>query len=96
MRKTDRNCEKDADAMEQRKTGLNSNQLKLIALFAMTVDHVTCVVVPGYPKIWWILLLHVVGRLAAVAAVTAVAAVAAVIVSAADKRQRTSYRQYKR
>ena len=51
--------------MEQHKTGLNSNQLKLIALFAMTVDHVTCVVVPGYPKIWWVLLLHVVGRLAA-------------------------------
>lgn len=51
--------------MEQQKTGLNSNQLKLIALFAMTVDHVTSVVVPGYPKTWWVLLLHIVGRLAA-------------------------------
>ena len=44
---------------------LNGNQLKSIALAAMTVDHVVSVVYPGYPMVWWILLLHVFGRLAA-------------------------------
>lgn len=44
---------------------LNGNQLKAIALAAMTVDHVTSVVFPGYPTDWWILLLHTLGRLAA-------------------------------
>ena len=51
--------------MPNQTKGLTSNQLKLLALAAMTVDHVTCVVFPGYPKVWWILLLHIVGRLAA-------------------------------
>lgn len=45
--------------------GLNGNQLKSIALAAMTVDHVVSVVYPGYPMVWWILLLHVFGRLTA-------------------------------
>lgn len=45
--------------------GLNGNQLKLIAIVAMTVDHVISVVVPDYPMDWWILLLHIIGRLAA-------------------------------
>ena len=31
---------------------LNGNQLKVIAMAAMTVDHVTCVLFPGYPKDW--------------------------------------------
>ena len=44
---------------------LNGNQLKVIAMAAMTVDHVTCVLFPGYPKVWWILLLHIIGRMAA-------------------------------
>ncbi len=47
-----------------RKT-LNGNQLKLIAITAMTVDHLLSVIRPGYPTDWWILLLHTFGRLAA-------------------------------
>jgi len=45
--------------------GFNSNQLKTFAIIAMTIDHVVSVVFPGYPKDWWILLLHVIGRLTA-------------------------------
>lgn len=44
---------------------LSGNQLKCIALIAMTVDHVVSVVFPGYPTAWWIILLHIFGRLAA-------------------------------
>lgn len=43
--------------------GLNSNQLKLIAILAMTVDHVTSVLFPGYLTTPGILLLHTIGRL---------------------------------
>jgi len=48
-----------------RLSGLNSNQLKIIAISAMTVDHVTSVIWPGYEKVWWLLLFHLIGRLAA-------------------------------
>lgn len=48
-----------------KKTGLNSNQIKLIAIIAMTIDHVTWLLYPGCQKIWWVMLLHVVGRLTA-------------------------------
>ena len=47
-----------------RKT-LNANQLKLIAMAAMTVDHVTWAVFPGYRTDWYIILLHIIGRMAA-------------------------------
>lgn len=50
--------------MEKTK-GLNGNQLKLIAIIAMTVDHLTWTLVPGYSKEWWVILLHVIGRLTA-------------------------------
>ena len=43
----------------------NGNQLKVIAMAAMTLDHLVCVVFPGYPKTWWILALHAIGRMAA-------------------------------
>lgn len=49
--------------MEQK--SLNGNQLKVIAMMAMTIDHLVCVVFPGYPMDWWILLLHIIGRMAA-------------------------------
>lgn len=45
--------------------GWNANQLKIFALAAMTLDHVTSVVFPGYPREPWILLAHVIGRMAA-------------------------------
>lgn len=49
----------------KQKTGLNSNVLKVIAIVAMTIDHVTSVVYPGYPTDWWILVLHMIGRITA-------------------------------
>lgn len=48
--------------------GFNGNQLKLFAIIAMTIDHVTCVLwpqIPNYHYEWWILLLHLIGRLTA-------------------------------
>lgn len=49
--------------MQQR--SLTGNQLKTIAMIAMTADHVTSVLYPNYPTDWWILFLHIIGRLAA-------------------------------
>lgn len=48
-----------------KKTGLNSNEIKLIAIIAMTIDHVTWLLFPGCQKIWWVMLLHAIGRLTA-------------------------------
>lgn len=45
--------------------GLNSNQLKLIAIAAMTLDHLTWTLFPGYSTEWFVILFHVVGRLTA-------------------------------
>lgn len=45
--------------------GFNGNQLKLFAIIAMTIDHLTCVIFPGYDHRWWVLLLHLIGRLTA-------------------------------
>lgn len=45
--------------------GLNGNQLKVIAMIAMTIDHLAAVIYPNYPTDWWIVGLHIIGRLAA-------------------------------
>lgn len=45
--------------------GLNSNQLKLIAIATMTLDHLICVLYPNYPTDRWIVLCHILGRLTA-------------------------------
>lgn len=45
--------------------GFNGNQLKLFAIIAMTIDHITCVLWPGYHYEWWIIALHIIGRLTA-------------------------------
>lgn len=45
--------------------GLNANQLKLIAIAAMTLDHLTWTIWPGYETAWWVVLFHVLGRLTA-------------------------------
>lgn len=50
--------------MNERK-GLNSNQLKLIAIIAMTVDHLAWTLYPGYSTVWWVVLAHIIGRLTA-------------------------------
>ncbi|WP_195986138.1 TraX family protein [Clostridium sp. D33t1_170424_F3] len=44
---------------------LTGNQLKIIAVIAMTIDHLTSVLYPNYPTDWWIVTLHIIGRLAA-------------------------------
>ncbi|MBR3641896.1 MAG: conjugal transfer protein TraX, partial [Parasporobacterium sp.] len=47
------------------KKGLNSNQIKLIAIIAMTIDHVTWILWPGYDTHWWVIVLHIIGRITA-------------------------------
>lgn len=49
----------------EQKKGLNANQIKLIAIIAMTVDHLTWTFFPGYDKTWYVILLHIIGRLTA-------------------------------
>ena len=53
---------KEEEKMEK---GLTGNKLKLIAILSMTLDHVICVLYPNYPTDWWIIGLHLLGRLAA-------------------------------
>lgn len=45
--------------------GFNGNLLKLFAIISMTIDHFCCTIWPGYNYEWWIILLHLIGRLAA-------------------------------
>lgn len=47
------------------KTGLNANQIKLIAIAAMTLDHLTWTLWPGYSTEWFVVLFHILGRLTA-------------------------------
>ncbi len=42
---------------------LDSNTLKLIAILAMTIDHVTWLLFPGYPTDVLPVLLHIIGRI---------------------------------
>lgn len=49
----------------EKKQGLSANALKLIAIIAMTVDHLTWVIFPGYQTAPGILLLHSIGRITA-------------------------------
>lgn len=51
--------------MNQKTKGLNSNQLKVIAILAMTIDHFIDVLYPNYPTDWWIIGCHIIGRLTA-------------------------------
>ena len=44
---------------------LNANQIKLIAIIAMTIDHLTWAFFPGLQTVWYIILLHIIGRLTA-------------------------------
>jgi len=45
--------------------GLNANQLKLIAIVAMTLDHLVWTVFPGYSTVWYVMLAHLIGRITA-------------------------------
>ena len=50
--------------MTQRKTGfLNSNSIKLIAVFAMTLDHIAWMQFPGYPTDFLPVIMHIIGRI---------------------------------
>ncbi|MBE5784538.1 MAG: conjugal transfer protein TraX [Clostridiales bacterium] len=49
----------------EKERGLSANALKLIAIIAMTVDHVTWVIFPGYQEAPGIMLLHSIGRITA-------------------------------
>ena len=44
---------------------LNGNQIKLIAIVAMTIDHLTWAFLPGTQAVWYVFALHVIGRLTA-------------------------------
>lgn len=44
---------------------LTGNALKGIAILAMTVDHLTWTLAPGYSRVPWVLLLHLFGRITA-------------------------------
>ncbi|MBR4766279.1 MAG: conjugal transfer protein TraX, partial [Clostridia bacterium] len=53
------------EKLRNRQKGLNSNALKLIAIAAMTVDHFTWAVFPGTQSVWYVIALHIIGRLTA-------------------------------
>ena len=44
---------------------LSGNQLKLIAIIAMTIDHLAWTLYPGYSTVWWVVTAHLIGRLTA-------------------------------
>ena len=48
-----------------KKEGLNASTVKIIAIIAMTVDHLAWLLFPGLQKEWYILFLHAIGRLTA-------------------------------
>ena len=43
--------------------GLDANALKLIAIAAMTVDHVAWLLFPGYPAAAVPVIMHIIGRI---------------------------------
>ena len=49
----------------EKRIGLNSNQIKLIAISAMTIDHLVWTIFPGTQHVWYVFLLHIIGRLTA-------------------------------
>ena len=51
--------------MSLTKKRLNANQIKLIAIIAMTIDHLTWAVWPGTQAVWYVFCLHIIGRLTA-------------------------------
>lgn len=51
--------------MSLTKKRLNANQIKLIAIIAMTVDHLTWAFFPGTQAVWYVFALHIIGRLTA-------------------------------
>ena len=48
-----------------KRKGLNANQIKLIAIIAMTIDHLTWAFFSGTQAVWYVFALHIIGRLTA-------------------------------
>lgn len=44
---------------------LNKDQLQIIAIAAMTLDHVMWLLYPGFSRIWWVAACHAMGRITA-------------------------------
>lgn len=44
---------------------LSRDALKLIAIAAMTIDHIVWTIVPGKERVWYIILPHIIGRITA-------------------------------
>lgn len=42
---------------------LDSNSIKIIAIIAMTIDHIAWLLFPGYPQEWIPIILHIIGRI---------------------------------
>ena len=42
---------------------LNANRIKVIAILAMTIDHIAWLLFPGYPTDFLPVMLHIIGRL---------------------------------
>jgi hypothetical protein len=49
----------------ENKKGLAANSIKLIAIVAMTIDHIALIVFPRYSLYMPVLLMHIIGRLTA-------------------------------
>ena len=45
------------------KRTLNSNMIKLVAIIAMTIDHIAWLLFPGYPSDVIPVVLHIIGRI---------------------------------
>ena len=45
------------------KISLNANAIKIIAILAMTVDHIAWAAFPGYPKEALPIIMHIIGRI---------------------------------
>ena len=43
------------------KKSLDSNMIKIIAIIAMSIDHITWMIYPGYPKEIIFIILHIIG-----------------------------------
>ena len=51
--------------LQTRRPALSGNALKGIAILAMTLDHLTWTLWPGYAADWWVLVCHLLGRVTA-------------------------------
>lgn len=51
--------------LQTRRPALSGNALKGIAILAMTLDHLTWTLWPGYATDWWVLVCYVLGRVTA-------------------------------